>query len=210
MNDLENLKVLFTGEKEEVYKALQEKSTWIDKVFYIPGNIDQSFDEHGKVHYKFIESVYNGTFLFKKIDVDSLKVDDDFKNRIRNFSNDLRILHLYDTIDKSIDVPFWIEVDFKKAELSFYRDLFPNFYRCLGEEVLSDLKEEDEAFNLFKTLIYGKTLQNSIILYENKLIDDQYYCPIMSKIYHLKGIDNSLIESLEEIANTHGVEVEEI
>lgn len=55
-----------------------------------------------------------------------------------------------------------------------------------------------------------KTLQNSIILYENKLIDDQYDCPIMSKIYHLKGIDNSLIESLEEIANTHGVEVEEI
>ena len=61
---ISNIEKLYYGNKEEVLEALNEKKIWIDRVYYVPGNLDFLLDENGKKYYLQIESVYSGALLF--------------------------------------------------------------------------------------------------------------------------------------------------
>ena len=71
-----------------------------------------------------------------------------------------------------------------------------------------DFKNIDVC-DAIKCLIYSKTLQNSIILSKNQLINDCFPCNVLTKIYVKNTAKNDLKLTLMEIAKKFKIEVEE-
>ena len=211
MNQIENLHILFNGDNAQVLSALRAKQSWINHKYLIPGNVNKSYDKKGKEHYDFIEALYDGCFIFHSFNLE-LKGFSKEENDIINANlAPYAKLTLYSDFDEKIDVPFWIEYDFNKLELSQYRQLFPNFYFAIPLRLLNvKLSNKNLIYECMKCAISGETLQNSIILSKNDLFDLKYHCPIISKIYYKKDIDNELLETLKMIGTKYKVELEEL
>ena len=164
---ISNIEKLYYGNKEEVLEALNEKKIWIDRVYYVPGNLDFLLDENGKKHYLQIESVYSGALLFNKPSFKELNFNDEIKEVLIKLTEDFRVLKLDDDINTTND--FYFEYNFSLLDLSSFKILFPNFFKGI---TLSELNESFDFKNIdvcdaIKCLIYSKTMQNSIILSKN-------------------------------------------
>ena len=106
---------------------------------------------------------------------------------------------------------FYFEYNFSLLDLSSFKILFPNFFKGI---TLSELNESFDFKNIdvcdaIKCLIYSKTLQNSIILSKNQLINDCFPCNVLTKIYVKNTAKNDLKSTLIEIAKKFKIEVEE-
>lgn len=206
---INNIEKLYYGNKEEVLEALNEKKIWIDRVYYVPGNLDFLLDENGKKHYLQIESVYSGALLFNKPSFKELNFNDEIKEVLIKLTEDFRVLKLDDDINTTND--FYFEYNFSLLDLSSFKILFPNFFKGI---TLSELNESFDFKNIdvcdaIKCLIYSKTLQNSIILSKNQLINDCFPCNVLTKIYVKNTAKNDLKLTLIEIAKKFKIEVEE-
>lgn len=204
-----NIEKLYYGNKNEVLEALNEKKIWFDKIFYVPGDLDFIFDENNKKHYSQLESIYSGGLLFKKPTFDDLHVSNEIKTELLNLTQDFRILKLDDKISYKND--FYFEYNFSLLDLSSFKILFPNFFKGITLNELNefvDFKHLDIC-DAIKCLIYSKTLQNSIILSKEQLIDDCFPCNVLTKIYVKETADDDLKLTLKEIARKFNVEVEE-
>lgn len=204
-----NIEKLYYGNKNDVLEALNEKKIWFDKIFYVPGDLDFIFDENNKKHYPQLESIYSGGLLFKKPSFDDLHVSNEIKTELLNLTQDFRILKLEDKISYKND--FYFEYNFSLLDLSSFKILFPNFFKGITLNELNefvDFKHLDIC-DAIKCLIYSKTLQNSIILSKEQLINDCFPCNVLTKIYVKETADDDLKLTLKEIARKFNVEVEE-
>lgn len=204
-----NIEKLYYGNKEEMLEALNEKKVWFDKIFYVPGHLDFVLDENNNKHYIQLESVYSGGILFQKPFFEDFNYNNEVKEKLLELTKDFRVLKLDDKITNNYD--FYFEYNFSLLDLSSFKILFPNFFKGI---TLSELKEfVDFKFldicDAIKCIIYSKTLQNSIILSKNQLINDCFPCNVLTKIYVRRSAENDLKLTLNEIAKKFNIDVEE-
>lgn len=213
MDEIKNLENIFLGTNKELLESLNEKKIWIQRNFFVPGNLNFTKDENDLIHYNFIESLYNNVLLFESVNLNDKKYfSDEELKQINYASKNICILNLFDKIDVNANVPFWVEYNFNKMELSMFQDLFSNFYHKINFNLLKIDKKNLNNINLdlIKSLIVGEKGESIIILSKDKLLNLCYYCPILYKIYYKKNIDGELFKSLEEISRKNNIEMEEI
>lgn len=202
MTNNELINKLYKGDKNDILEALYYKKNWINDIYYFKVN-NQNFDE-------VIKSIKSGSILFSKIHFDNNLYSPSQINNINLLLNNMSIINLLNTYPYSKDILFYLELDFKKMEMSTYQELYPNFYKTDDHENL-EINENEKYLefneNLIKTLII-KNNNDNIILIENNLIkDNMYFCPIISKII-LINIDNEeRLNLLKKVCFEKSIEV---
>jgi len=211
-NQVKLLEDLYYGDRETVIAAINDKRYWIENTFYVPGNIDETYDEHGLVHFPLIEALYNNVLLFSEIDFSSKDFNKSECELIQDSSKHIAVLDLYKKIDLSKNVPFWVEYNFTKIELSAYHEFVANLYNKLPYAVLNIDKSKigEAGCDLIKCLIIGGDNESILILSKDKLLNMCYDCRIAQTIYYQKDIDSKLLESLKEISLKNEIELKEI
>lgn len=212
MDEVKLIERIYLGSRDEMIDAINEKRLWIENEFYVPGNIDSKFYEDKMEHYPFIESLYNGTFLFSDVDFADQNFTVEECKEVEDSAKELAVFNLFDSIDPTLDCYFWVKYDFRLMELSMYHDLVANLYHRLPYDTLKIDKSKinEKSIDLMKSLIIGPKGQSVLIISKDKLLNMCYYCPVLVKIFYKKNCPTDLLSSLKEIANKNDIEIEEI
>jgi hypothetical protein len=212
MDEVKLIERIYLGSRDEMIDAINEKRLWIENEFYVPGNIDSKFYEDKMEHYPFIESLYNGTFLFSDVDFADQNFTVEECREVEDSAKELAVFNLFDSIDPTLDCYFWVKYDFRLMELSMYHDLVANLYHRLPYDALKIDKSKinEKSIDLMKSLIIGPKGQSVLIISKDKLLNMCYYCPVLVKIFYKKNCPTDLLSSLKEIANKNDIEIEEI
>ncbi len=213
MNEVKLIEDLYLGSREEAINAINEKRLWIENKFFVKGNIDSIKDKDGLIRYPFIESLYDNVLLFSNVFIHDTK---DFTKEeckiINEKSKNLAILNLYNHCDFNDNTLFYVEYNFSKIELSAYHEFVANIFHKIPFGLLNidKSKLKDGSVDLIKSLVSGQIGESILILSKDKLSNMCYDCHILERIVYKKGIDKELIESLNEIANQHNIELKEL
>jgi len=212
MDEVKLIERIYLGSRDEMIDAINEKRLWIENEFYVPGNIDSKFYEDKMEHYPFIESLYNGTFLFSDVDFADQNFTVEECKEVEDSAKELAVFNLFDSIDPTLNFYFWVKYDFRLMELSMYHDLVANLYHRLPYDTLKIDKSKinEKSIDLMKSLIIGPKGQSVLIISKDKLLNMCYYCPVLVKIFYKKNCPTDLLSSLKEIANKNDIEIEEI
>lgn len=212
MDEVKLIEQIYLGNRDEMISAINAKRLWIENDFYVPGNIDAEIYEDKMEHFPFVESLYNGAFLFKDVDFADKNFTVEECEDVERSAKDLAVLDLFDQINLKIDCCFWVKYNFRLMDLSMYHDLVANLYHRLPYEVLNIDKSKinQKSVDLMKSLIIGEKGQSILVISKDKLINMCYYCPVLVKIFYKKNCPKDLLSSLNEIANKNHIEIEEI
>ena len=213
MNEVKLIEDLYLGTREEAINAINEKRLWIENKFFVKGNIDSVKDKDGLTRYPFIESLYDNVLLFSNVFLhDSKDFAEEECKIINEKSVNLAVLNLYNHCDFDDDALFYVEYNFSKIELSAYHEFVANIFHKIPYGLLNidKSKLKDGGVDLIKSLVSGQIGESILIVSKDKLVNMCYDCHILERIVYRKGIDNELIESLNEIANQHQIELKEL
>lgn len=187
---LSNFEMLFSNNKERLYKALLEKKDWINSCFYS----EYSFDfhrENDKEIYDDLFSLLNNSLL--------LKNDKSDKYSYRYFFETLRYPRKEGT--------FIVKFDFRKMDIKCYKELFANFYHCIEENEKIDFK--DETMNELENMMVSDK-DYVLILDKQNLINNAYPLnAFLEIIYDKEFIDDLKYEALKEISESLSIKLTE-
>lgn len=213
MNEVKLIEDLYLGTREEAINAINAKRLWIENKFFVKGNINSVKDKDGLIHYPFIEALYDNVLLFSNVSIhDTKNFTDEELKVINEKSSNLAVLNLYNHCDFEDDTLFYVEYNFSKIELSAYHEFVANIFHKIPFGLLNidKSKLQDGGVDLIKSLVSGQLGESILIVSKDKLVNMCYDCHILERIVYKKGIDKDLIESLNEIANQHHIELKEI
>lgn len=167
-----NLRELFSEDKKIIYKALLEKKDWINKSFYVVGNLSTNED---------LEDIFDNRIRFKR-----LYINPELKKNIQDEElkqvEDFRVLYLFDNPPEIVsNDEFVIKYDFSYLLDREYKMLFANFYPCLNKEEI--LQKEEDRFVQIMKLFMNKDLGDNVILMNNQeLTSSCFYCKVIKEI----------------------------
>ena len=167
-----NLRELFSEDKKIIYKALLEKKDWINKSFYIVGNLSTNED---------LEDIFDNRIRFKRLYINP-ELKKDIQDEELKQVEDFRVLYLFDNPPEIVsNDEFVIKYDFSYLLDREYKMLFANFYPCLNKEEI--LQKEEDRFVQIMKLFMSKDLGDNVILMNNQeLTSSCFYCKVIKEI----------------------------
>ena len=170
--NLLNLRELFSEDKKIIYKALLEKKDWINKSFYVVGNLSTNED---------LEDIFDNRIRFKRLYINP-ELKKDIQDEELKQVEDFRVLYLFDNPPEIIsNDEFVIKYDFSYLLDREYKMLFANFYPCLNKEEI--LQKEEDRFVQIMKLFMSKDLGDNVILINNQeLTSSCFYCKVIKEI----------------------------
>ena len=98
-----NLRELFSEDKKIIYKALLEKKDWINKSFYVVGNLSTNED---------LEDIFDNRIRFKRLYINP-ELKKDIQDEELKQVEDFRVLYLFDNPPEIVsNDEFVIKYDF--------------------------------------------------------------------------------------------------
>lgn len=178
--NLLNLRELFSEDKKIIYKALLEKKDWINKSFYVVGNLSTNED---------LEDIFDNRIRFKRLYINS-ELKKDIQDEELKQVEDFRVLYLFDNPPEIVsNDEFVIKYDFSYLLDREYKMLFANFYPCLNKEEI--LQKEEDRFVQIMKLFMSKDLGDNVILMNNQeLTSSCFYCKVIKEIQ----VNSNLLE----------------
>lgn len=178
--NLLNLRELFSEDKKIIYKALLEKKDWINKSFYVVGNLSTNED---------LEDIFDNRIRFKRLYINP-ELKKDIQDEELKQVEDFRVLYLFDNPPEIIsNDEFVIKYDFSYLLDREYKMLFANFYPCLNKEEI--LQKEEDRFVQIMKLFMSKDLGDNVILMNNQeLTSSCFYCKVIKEIQ----VNSNLLE----------------
>ena len=175
-----NLRELFSEDKKIIYKALLEKKDWINKSFYIVGNLSTNED---------LEDIFDNRIRFKRLYINP-ELKKDIQDEELKQVEDFRVLYLFDNPHEIVsNDEFVIKYDFSYLLDREYKMLFANFYPCLNKEEI--LQKEEDRFVQIMKLFMSKDLGDNVILMNNQeLTSSCFYCKVIKEIQ----VNSNLLE----------------
>lgn len=175
-----NLRELFSEDKKIIYKALLEKKDWINKSFYVVGNLSTNED---------LEDIFDNRIRFKRLYINP-ELKKDIKDEELKQVEDFRVLYLFDNPPEIVsNDEFVIKYDFSYLLDREYKMLFANFYPCLNKEEI--LQKEEDRFVQIMKLFMSKDLGDNVILMNNQeLTSSCFYCKVIKEIQ----VNSNLLE----------------
>lgn len=175
-----NLRELFSEDKKIIYKALLEKKDWINKSFYIVGNLSTNED---------LEDIFDNRIRFKRLYINP-ELKKDIQDEELKQVEDFRVLYLFDNPPEIVsNDEFVIKYDFSYLLDREYKMLFANFYPCLNKEEI--LQKEEDRFVQIMKLFMSKDLGDNVILINNQeLTSSCFYCKVIKEIQ----VNSNLLE----------------
>lgn len=175
-----NLRELFSEDKKIIYKALLEKKDWINKSFYVVGNLSTNED---------LEDIFDNRIRFKRLYINP-ELKKDIQDEELKQVEDFRVLYLFDNPPEIIsNDEFVIKYDFSYLLDREYKMLFANFYPCLNKEEI--LQKEEDRFVQIMKLFMSKDLGDNVILMNNQeLTSSCFYCKVIKEIQ----VNSNLLE----------------
>ena len=175
-----NLRELFSEDKKIIYKALLEKKDWINKSFYVLGNLSTNED---------LEDIFDNRIRFKRLYINP-KLKKDIQDEELKQVDDFRVLYLFDNPPEIVsNDEFVIKYDFSYLLDREYKMLFANFYPCLNKEEI--LQKEEDRFVQIMKLFMSKDLGDNVILINNQeLTSSCFYCKVIKEIQ----VNSNLLE----------------
>ena len=167
-----NLRELFSEDKKIIYKALLEKKDWINKTFYVVGNLSTNED---------LEDIFDNRIRFKRLYINP-ELKKDIQDEELKQVEDFRVLYLFDNPPEIVsNDEFVIKYDFSYLLDREYKMLFANFYPCLNKEEI--LQKEEDRFVQIMKLFMSKDLGDNVILMNNQeLTSSCFYCKVIKEI----------------------------
>lgn len=191
---LDNFNRLFDEDDNIVYQAILEKKDWILVPLYLQGDLSISLDANGQKHFYFLESLFDDTIIFKKLET----LQD----------NNFRYAKFKTKIDNQ--ALFYIEYDFRLIDDKGYQSLVANFYPCLSKKDLNINEESTEVKEILKQYMIGQEDERVIILDKNALLNERFFAPVIKRILVQKKAPQEVREVLEALANEKKIEIKEI
>lgn len=178
--NLLNLRELFSEDKKIIYKALLEKKDWINKSFYVVGNLSTNED---------LEDIFDNRIRFKRLYINP-ELKKDIQDEELKQVEDFRVLYLFDNPPEIVsNDEFVIKYDFSYLLDREYKMLFANFYSCLNKEEI--LQKEEDRFVQIMKLFMSKDLGDNVILMNNQeLTSSCFYCKVIKEIQ----VNSNLLE----------------
>lgn len=178
--NLLNLRELFSEDKKIIYKALLEKKDWINKSFYVVGNLSTNED---------LEDIFDNRIRFKRLYINP-ELKKDIQDEELKQVEDFRVLYLFDNPPEIVsNDEFVIKYDFSYLLDREYKMLFANFYPCLNKEEI--LQKEKDRFVQIMKLFMSKDLGDNVILMNNQeLTSSCFYCKVIKEIQ----VNSNLLE----------------
>ena len=178
--NLLNLRELFSEDKKIIYKALLEKKDWINKSFYVVGNLSTNED---------LEDIFDNRIRFKRLYINP-ELKKDIQDEELKQVEDFRVLYLFDNPPEIVsNDQFVIKYDFSYLLDREYKMLFANFYPCLNKEEI--LQKEEDRFVQIMKLFMSKDLGDNVILMNNQeLTSSCFYCKVIKEIQ----VNSNLLE----------------
>lgn len=178
--NLLNLRELFSEDKKIIYKALLEKKDWINKSFYVVGNLSTNED---------LEDIFDNRIRFKRLYINP-ELKKDIQDEELKQVEDFRVLYLFDNPPEIVsNDEFVIKYDFSYLLDREYKMLFVNFYPCLNKEEI--LQKEEDRFVQIMKLFMSKDLGDNVILMNNQeLTSSCFYCKVIKEIQ----VNSNLLE----------------
>ena len=178
--NLLNLRELFSEDKKIIYKALLEKKDWINKSFYVVGNLSTNED---------LEDIFDNRIRFKRLYINP-ELKKDIQDEELKQVEDFRELYLFDNPPEIVsNDEFVIKYDFSYLLDREYKMLFANFYPCLNKEEI--LQKEEDRFVQIMKLFMSKDLGDNVILMNNQeLTSSCFYCKVIKEIQ----VNSNLLE----------------
>lgn len=178
--NLLNLRELFSEDKKIIYKALLEKKDWINKSFYVVGNLSTNGD---------LEDIFDNRIRFKRLYINP-ELKKDIQDEELKQVEDFRVLYLFDNPPEIVsNDEFVIKYDFSYLLDREYKMLFANFYPCLNKEEI--LQKEEDRFVQIMKLFMSKDLGDNVILMNNQeLTSSCFYCKVIKEIQ----VNSNLLE----------------
>lgn len=175
-----NLRELFSEDKKIIYKALLEKKDWINKSFYVVGNLSTNED---------LEDIFDNRIRFKRLYINP-ELKKDIQDEELKQVEDFRVLYLFDNPPEIVsNDEFVIKYDFSYLLDREYKMLFANFYPCLNKEEI--LQKEEDRFVQIMKLFMSKDLGDNVILMNNQeLTSSGFYCKVIKEIQ----VNSNLLE----------------
>lgn len=175
-----NLRELFSEDKKIIYKALLEKKDWINKSFYVVGNLSTNED---------LEDIFDNRIRFKRLYINP-ELKKDIQDEELKQVEDFRVLYLFDNPPEIVsNDEFVIKYDFSYLLDREYKMLFANFYPCLNKEEI--LQKEEDRFVQIMKLFMSKDLGDNVILINNQeLTSSCFYCKVIKEIQ----VNSNLLE----------------
>ena len=175
-----NLRELFSEDKKIIYKALLEKKDWINKSFYVVGNLSTNED---------LEDIFDNRIRFKRLYINP-ELKKDIQDEELKQVEDFRVLYLFDNPPEIVsNDEFGIKYDFSYLLDREYKMLFANFYPCLNKEEI--LQKEEDRFVQIMKLFMSKDLGDNVILMNNQeLTSSCFYCKVIKEIQ----VNSNLLE----------------
>lgn len=175
-----NLRELFSEDKKIIYKALLEKKDWINKSFYVVGNLSTNDD---------LEDIFDNRIRFKRLYINP-ELKKDIQDEELKQVEDFRVLYLFDNPPEIVsNDEFVIKYDFSYLLDREYKMLFANFYPCLNKEEI--LQKEEDRFVQIMKLFMSKDLGDNVILMNNQeLTSSCFYCKVIKEIQ----VNSNLLE----------------
>ena len=173
-----NLRELFSEDKKIIYKALLEKKDWINKSFYVVGNLSTNED---------LEDIFDNRIRFKRLYINP-ELKKDIQDEELKQVEDFRVLYLFDNPPEIVsNDEFVIKYDFSYLLDREYKMLFANFYPCLNKEEI--LQKEEDRFVQIMKLFMSKDLGDNVILMNNQeLTSSCFYCKVIKEIQVNKNL----------------------
>ena len=178
--NLLNLRELFSEDKKIIYKALLEKKDWINKSFYVVGNLSTNED---------LEDIFDNRIRFKRLYINP-ELKKDIQDEELKQVEDFIVLYLFDNPPEIVsNDEFVIKYDFSYLLDREYKMLFANFYPCLNKEEI--LQKEEDRFVQIMKLFMSKDLGDNVILMNNQeLTSSCFYCKVIKEIQ----VNSNLLE----------------
>ena len=175
-----NLRELFSEDKKIIYKALLEKKDWINKSFYVVGNLSTNED---------LEDIFDNRIRFKRLYINP-ELKKDIQDEELKQVEDFRVLYLFDNPPEIVsNDEFVIKYDFSYLLDREYKMLFANFYPCLNKEEI--LQKEEDRFVQIMKLFMSKDLGDNVILMNNQeLTSSCFYCKVIKELQ----VNSNLLE----------------
>lgn len=211
-HDIELLERLFSDDDMEVYKAILEKRSWINRKVILNGCLDYYIDENNKKRFFFLENLFDNVVAFHPVSYKGEKFD---KARLEGVNAQLSLFNKVNfktKIDLRDDAPFYVEYDLTKIDDMAYKILFPNFYFNHKEEDFN-INYKDfplDAKDVIKLAMIGNEEEVCIVLEESELINGVFFLPVVSKIYIAKPIEEDLFKELQYYCESNNATLEVI
>lgn len=175
-----NLRELFSEDKKIIYKALLEKKDWINKSFYVVGNLSTNED---------LEDIFDNRIRFKRLYINP-ELKKDIQDEELKQVEDFRVLYLFDNPPEIVsNDEFVIKYDFSYLLDREYKMLFANFYPCLNKEEILQ-KEEDRFVQIMKLFMSIDLGDNVILMNNQELTSSCFYCKVIKEIQ----VNSNLLE----------------